>query len=40
MILALSDAKARKLKPEDKPVSDGTIADLYLYPAKTAGTGK
>jgi len=40
MILALSDAKARKLKPEDKPVSDGTIAGLYLYPAKTAGTGK
>lgn len=40
MILALSDAKARKLKPEDKPVSDGTIAGLYLYPAKMPGTGK
>ncbi|WP_183823356.1 tyrosine-type recombinase/integrase [Aliirhizobium cellulosilyticum] len=40
MILALSDAKARKLKPDDKPVSDGTIAGLYLYPAKTVGTGK
>jgi len=26
----LSDAKARKLKPTDKPVSDGTIVGLYL----------
>lgn len=36
----LSDAKARRLKPEDKPVSDGTITGLYLVPAGKVGTGK
>ncbi|CAH0338610.1 tyrosine-type recombinase/integrase [Rhizobium sp. CECT 9324] len=36
----LSDAKARKLKPTDKPVLDGTIKGLYLFPAQTPGTGK
>lgn len=36
----LSDAKARKLKPNDKPVSDGTIVGLYLVPSSAAGSGK
>jgi len=36
----LSDAKARKLKPTDKPVSDGTIVGLYLVPGGSPGTGK
>lgn len=36
----LSDARARKLKPSDKPVSDGTIKGLYLFPAPTPGGGK
>lgn len=36
----LSDAKARKLKPNDRPVSDGTIVGLYLVPSSTAGSGK
>ncbi|QRM53819.1 tyrosine-type recombinase/integrase [Sinorhizobium sp. BG8] len=36
----LSDAKARKLKPDDKPVSDGTIAGLSLVPGSAVGRGK
>ncbi|QFY62030.1 tyrosine-type recombinase/integrase [Rhizobium grahamii] len=36
----LSDAKARKVKPNDKPVSDGTIVGLYLVPSGTVGSGK
>ena len=36
----LSDAKARKLKPTDKPVSDGTITGLYLMPGGSPGSGK
>ena len=36
----LSDAKARKLKPTDKPVSDGTITGLYLVPGRSPGSGK
>lgn len=36
----LSDAKARKLKPNDKPVSDGTIVGLYLVPGGSPGGGK
>jgi integrase len=36
----LSDAKARKLKPTDKPLNDGTVKGLYLFPARTAGAGK
>jgi len=40
IFLMLSDAKARRLKPDDKPVSDGTITGLYLVPAGKVGTGK
>lgn len=36
----LSDAKARKLKPNDKAVSDGTILGLYLVPGGRPGSGK
>lgn len=36
----LSDAKARKTKPSDKPVSDGTIRGLYLFPGKSVGNAK
>ncbi len=36
----LSDAKARKLKPADKPMLDGTIKGLYLFPTQTPGNGK
>lgn len=36
----LSDAKARKIKPGDKPISDGTVRGLYLFPGKTAGKAK
>lgn len=36
----LSDAKARKINPGDKPLSDGSIKGLYLFPAKTHGAGK
>ena len=36
----LSDAKVRKVKPGDKPLSDGRVAGLYLYPSPTAGAAK
>lgn len=39
-ISVLSDAKARKLKAGDKPVLDGTVKGLYLFPAQASGTGK
>ena len=36
----LSDAKAWKVKPTDKPLSDGTITGLYLVPGGAPGSGK
>ncbi|MHC2261412.1 tyrosine-type recombinase/integrase [Sinorhizobium meliloti] len=36
----LSDAKARKMKPGDKPISDGAVRGLYLFPSATPGSGK
>jgi integrase len=36
----LTDAKARKLEPNSKPISDGAVAGLYLFPSTKAGTGK
>ncbi|MFD1693925.1 tyrosine-type recombinase/integrase [Roseibium aestuarii] len=36
----LSDAKARKIKPSDKPLADGTVTGLYLFPAGSVGAGK
>lgn len=36
----LSDAKARNLKPDDKPVSHGGVPGLILIPSATKGHGK
>jgi len=36
----LSDAKARKMKPCDKPVKDVQIKGLYLFPSAAIGNGK
>lgn len=36
----LTDTRARKLKPTDKSVSDGSIPGLSLHPTNTAGRGK
>ena len=36
----LTDARARKLKPDDKAISDGSIAGLALHPSTMAGSGK
>ena len=36
----LSDAKARKMKPGDKPVKDVQIKGLYLFPSTAIGNGK
>ncbi|MBU1307176.1 MAG: integrase arm-type DNA-binding domain-containing protein, partial [Alphaproteobacteria bacterium] len=36
----LTDTRARKLKPMDKSVSDGSIPGLSLHPTNTAGRGK
>lgn len=36
----LSDAKARKIKPGDKPISDGAVPGFYLFPGKSIGAGK
>nr|MEC9418297.1 Arm DNA-binding domain-containing protein [Pseudomonadota bacterium] len=33
----LTDAKARKIKPGDNAVSDGTVQGLYLFPGKSDG---
>ncbi len=36
----ISDAKARRLKPSDKPQSDSAVKGLYLFPTTTIGAGK
>lgn len=36
----LSDTKARKLKPSDKPICDTSVKGLYLMPSATIGSGK
>jgi len=36
----LKDVKARKIKPGDKPVSDGTVQGLYLFPGRSVGKAK
>lgn len=36
----LTDAKARRLKPGDKSVSDGTVPGLYLLAGSSPGRGK
>ncbi len=36
----LTDAKARKTRPEAKTIADGSVKGLYLIPGKSAGSGK
>ncbi len=36
----LTETKARRIKPGDKPVADGTVTGLRLIPAATNGRGK
>ncbi|MDM8347262.1 tyrosine-type recombinase/integrase [Pseudochrobactrum sp. sp1633] len=36
----ISDAKARKLSPTDKPLSDGGVKGLYLFSGSIVGAGK
>jgi integrase len=36
----LTDLKARKIKPDDKPIADGTVLGLRLHPGKIKGHGK
>ncbi|MCG9115320.1 Arm DNA-binding domain-containing protein [Laribacter hongkongensis] len=36
----LTDAKARSLKPADKPVAHGGVKGLTLHPSTTKGRGK
>ena len=36
----LTDLKARNIKPGDKPISDGTVPGLRLYPSNEVGHGK
>ncbi|GAA0779991.1 site-specific integrase [Roseibium denhamense] len=38
--MMLSDAKVRKIKPGDKPISDGNVKGLYLFPGKSVGKAK
>lgn len=40
MIRLLTDAKARHLKPGEKPLSVGAISGLSLHPSKKVGAGK
>lgn len=36
----LSDVKARKIKPSDRPIPDGMVPGLRLHPGKEKGQGK
>ncbi|WEK49022.1 MAG: Arm DNA-binding domain-containing protein [Candidatus Kaistia colombiensis] len=36
----LTDLKARKLSPSEKPISDGSVSGLYLFPSTQTGVGK
>ena len=36
----LTDARARKLRPTDRPVSDGSVPGLALHPSSSVGRGK
>ncbi|CTQ56514.1 Prophage CP4-57 integrase [Roseibium album] len=36
----LTDVKARRIKPDDKPITDGSVRGLYLFPGKSPGRGK
>ena len=36
----LRDATAQSIKPDDKPLADGTVAGLRLLPTKVKGRGQ
>jgi len=36
----LTDAKLRRIQPEDGPLTDGTVSGLYFYPGKARARGK
>jgi hypothetical protein len=36
----LTDLKARGIKPDGKPLADGTVSGLWLHPGKEKGHGK
>ncbi|MBO6554654.1 MAG: tyrosine-type recombinase/integrase [Roseitalea sp.] len=36
----LTDAKARRIKPDDRAVADGSVPGLYLSPSTKSGRGK
>jgi integrase len=36
----LTDRKARNIKPDGKPIADGTVSGLRLHPGKVKGLGK
>ena len=37
---SLSDLKARNIKPDGRPIADGTVSGLRLHPGKKKGHGK
>jgi integrase len=39
VIVMLRDLTAKTIKPNDKPIPDGTVTGLRLHPAKTKGRG-
>jgi integrase len=38
--MKLTDLKARNIKPNDRPIADGTVPGLRLHPGKVKGQGK
>ena len=36
----LTDLKARNIKPDGRPMADGTVSGLRLHPGKEKGHGK
>ena len=36
----LTDRKAYNIKPDGKPIADGTVSGLRLHPGKVKGHGK
>lgn len=39
-MVSISDVKARNIKPDDKPISDGAVVGLRLEPGAARGRGK
>ena len=40
LVMKLTDLKARNIKPNDRPIADGTVPGLRLHPGKKKGQGK